>query len=171
MPVGGEKWWIVFFLPTHVEQLNGSLAAGKEMKVMTGEYQHNLDAKGRLFIPARLRDELGDVFYVTLSMERCLSAYSGASWQAITDKVNAMPYVKQRKMRPLFAYAAKCELDAQGRILLPQNLRDYAGLTKNVTVVGCNNHAEFWDSQVWAEQNAIEMTPENIAAAMEELDF
>ncbi len=138
---------------------------------MTGEYQHNLDAKGRLFIPARLRDELGDVFYVTLSMERCLSAYSGASWQAITDKVNAMPYVKQRKMRPLFAYAAKCELDAQGRILLPQNLRDYAGLTKNVTVVGCNNHAEFWDSQAWAEQNAIEMTPENIAAAMEELDF
>ncbi len=138
---------------------------------MTGEYQHNLDAKGRLFIPARLREELGDVFYVTLSMERCLSAYSGESWRIFSDKVNAMSYVKQRKMRPLFAYAARCELDAQGRILLPQNLRDYAGLTKNVTVIGCNNHAEFWDSAAWAEQNAIEMTPERIAAAMEELDF
>ncbi len=70
---------------------------------MTGEYQHNLDAKGRLFIPARLREELGDVFYVTLSMDRCLSAYNSESWQTFSDKVNAMPYVKQRKMRPLFA--------------------------------------------------------------------
>ena len=161
----------MFLVPTNVERRTGIVPDGEEMNGMTGEYQHNLDAKGRLFIPARLRDELGDVFYVTLSMERCLSAYSGASWRAITEKVNAMPYVKQRKMRPLFAYAAKCELDAQGRILLPQNLRDYAGLTKNVTVIGCNNHAEFWDSSAWEEQNAIEMTPENIAAAMEELDF
>ncbi|MCD8002075.1 MAG: MraZ N-terminal domain containing protein [Oscillospiraceae bacterium] len=70
---------------------------------MTGEFQHNLDAKGRLFIPARLRDELGDVFYVTLSMDKCLSAYNAESWQVFSDKVNAMPYVKQRKMRPLFA--------------------------------------------------------------------
>ena len=138
---------------------------------MTGEFQHNLDAKGRLFIPVRLREELGDVFYVTLSMERCLSAYSAESWRVFSDKVNSMPYVKQRKMRPLFAYAARCELDAQGRILLPQNLRTYAGLSKSVTVLGCNNHAEFWDSAAWEEQNAIEMTPENIAAAMEELDF
>ena len=138
---------------------------------MTGEYQHNLDAKGRLFIPARLRDELGDVFYVTLSMDRCLSAYNAQSWQDFSDKVNAMPYTQQRKMRPLFAHAAKCELDSQGRILLPQNLRDYANLRKNVTVVGCNNHAEFWDSEAWDVQNALENTPENIAAVMEELEF
>ena len=138
---------------------------------MTGEYEHNLDAKGRLFIPARLREELGDVFYVTLSMDRCLSAYNAASWQDFSDKVNAMPYVKQRKRRPLFAYAAKCELDAQGRILIPQNLREYAGLVKNVTVVGCNNHAEFWDSEEWDKINAVETTPENIAAVMEELEF
>ncbi len=74
-------------------------------------------------------------------------------------------------MRPLFAYAARCELDAQGRILIPQNLRDFAGLTKSVTVVGCNNHAEFCDSAAWSELNAIETTPENIAAVMEELEF
>ena len=138
---------------------------------MTGEYQHNLDAKGRLFITARLREELGDVFYVTLSMEKCLSAYNAESWRNFSDKVSAMPYVQQRRMRPLFAYAARCELDAQGRILLPQNLREFAGLTKSVTVVGCNNHAELWDSAVWAKQNEIEMTPENIAAAREELGF
>ena len=138
---------------------------------MTGEYQHNLDSKGRLFIPARLREELGNVFYVTLSMDKCLSAYSAESWRDFSDKVNAMPYVKQRKMRPLFAYAAKCELDTQGRILIPQNLRDYAGLSKNVTVVGCNNHAELWDASAWSKINAIETTPENISAVMEELEF
>ena len=138
---------------------------------MTGEYQHNLDSKGRLFIPAKLREELGNVFYVTLSMDKCLSAYSSESWRDFSDKVNAMPYVKQRKMRPLFAYAAKCELDTQGRILIPQNLRDYAGLSKAVTVVGCNNHAELWDSAAWSEINIIETTPENISAVMEELEF
>ena len=138
---------------------------------MTGIYQHTLDAKGRLFIPAKLRAELGDVFYVTLSMDPCLSVYSGEAWQAFSDKVSAMPYVKQRKMRPLFAFAAKCELDAQGRILLPQNLREKAGLQKNVTVVGANNHAELWSSEAWDTVYAEESMPENIAAVMEELDF
>ena len=138
---------------------------------MTGANQHTLDAKGRLFIPAKLRDELGSVFYVTLSMDKCLCAYSAESWKAFSDKVDAMPYVKQRKMRPLFAFAAKCELDSQGRILLPQNLRDFAGLTRDVTVVGNNNHAEFWDTDSWNEINAIEILPENILAVMEEFDF
>ena len=138
---------------------------------MTGEYQHSLDSKGRIFIPAKLRDELGEVFYITLSMDRCLSVYSAENWRIFSEKVSAMPYVKQRRMRPLFAHAARCELDSQGRALIPQNLRDYANLVKNVTVIGCNNHAELWDSAKWAEQHAIEMTPENIAAVMEELEF
>ena len=66
---------------------------------MTGEYMHTLDAKGRLAVPSRLRDELGGIFYVTLSMDRCLSAYSAESWQRFSDKVDAMPFVKQRRMR------------------------------------------------------------------------
>ena len=138
---------------------------------VTGEYRHTLDSKGRLFIPAKLRDELGDVFFLTLSMDRCLCAYSAENWQALSDKVSAMPYVKQRKMRPLFAHAARCELDGQGRALIPQNLREFAGLEKNVTVVGCNNHAELWNSESWSQIYAEETTPENIAAVMEELDF
>ena len=138
---------------------------------MTGEYQHSLDNKGRLFIPAKLREELGDVFYLTLSMDRCLCAYSAENWKAFSDKVSAMPYVRQRKMRPLFAHAARCELDSQGRALIPQGLRDYAGLEKNVTVVGCNNHAELWSSEAWAAVYEEETKPENIAAVMEELDF
>ena len=138
---------------------------------MTGEYQHSLDAKGRLFIPARMREELGDVFYLTISPDKCLSAYNAEHWQNLCDKVSAMPFVKQRKMRPLFAHAARCELDSQGRALIPQNLREYAGLIKNVTVIGCNNHAELWDSEAWASVFALETTPENIAAVMEELEF
>ena len=138
---------------------------------MTGEYRHSLDAKGRVFIPAKLREELGETFYVTLSMDKCLSAYSSENWQAFSDKVNAMSYTKQRRMRPLFAFAAKCELDNQGRALIPAHLREYAGLTKNVTVLGCNNHAELWDEDTWNSIHDIEIRPENIAAVMEELEF
>ena len=138
---------------------------------MTGEYQHSLDSKGRIFIPAKLREELGEIFYMTVSMDRCLCVYSAESWRLFSDKVSAMPYVRQRRMRPLFAHAAKCELDSQGRTIIPQNLRAYAGLVKNVTVVGCNNPAELWDSEAWKSVYDAESTPENIAAAMEELDF
>lgn len=138
---------------------------------MTGEYQHSLDNKGRIFIPSRLRDELGEVFFITLSMDRCLCAYNSENWRLLSEKVSAMPFVKQRKMRPLFAHAARCELDAQGRVLIPQPLREYAGLVKNVTVIGCNNHAELWDSEAWKTVYEEETTPENIAAAMEELEF
>ncbi len=138
---------------------------------MTGEYQHSLDSKGRIFIPAKLREELGDVFYITISMDKCLCVYNSVNWQQLSDKVNAMPYVKQRRMRPLFAHAARCELDAQGRALIPTNLREFAGLTKNVSVIGCNNHAELWDSEMWKEVFRVETSPENIAAVMEELEF
>lgn len=138
---------------------------------VTGEYQHALDNKGRIFIPARLRDELGQVFYVTLSMDRCLSIYSAENWQELINRVNALPYIRQRRVRPLFANAVRCELDAQGRALIPQNLRDWAGLVKSVTVIGCNNHAELWDSDNWKTVLEQETTPENIAAVMEELEF
>jgi MraZ protein len=82
-----------------------------------------------------------------------------------------MPKVKQIKMRPLFAHASKCDLDGQGRILLPQALRDFAGLKKSVTVVGNGECAEFWDSETWAGVDAVETTPENIMAVYEELEF
>ena len=138
---------------------------------MTGIYQHTVDTKGRLAIPARLRDELGSEFHVTLSVEKCLTAYSAESWDKFMEKIKSMPKIKQIKMRPLFAHAAKCELDAQGRILLPQTLRDFAGLKKNVTVVGTGECVEFWDSDAWAEVDAIETTPERIAEVYMELDF
>lgn len=145
-------------------------AVGGE-KRMTGVYRHTLDAKGRLFIPAKLREELGDTFYVTLSMERCLSAYSLESWGRLEEQVKGMTRKQQVMARPLFSHAAKCELDSQGRILLPQALRDFAGIQKNVAVVGVGDRTEFWDEASWNEIDAVETTPENLAALFEELDF
>ena len=138
---------------------------------MTGEYQHTLDSKGRLFIPAKLREELGDTFYLTVSDERCLWAYSAASWQSFVERVRSMSYVDRKKMRPFFACAARCELDAQGRALLPAPLREFAGLTKCVAVVGCDDHAELWDSEAWKGVHAGETTPEYLASIMKELNF
>ena len=138
---------------------------------MTGTYQHTLDAKGRLFIPSKLREELGDVFYVTISQENCLHAYNEENWKRLCDKAAEMPYSAQGKLRPMFANASRCELDAQGRILLSQMLRSRAHLNRDVTIIGVNNHAEFWDKAEWDGINAEESTPENIAAVMDSLGF
>lgn len=138
---------------------------------MTGVYRHSLDAKGRLFIPSRLREELGDTFFVTLSMERCLTGYSLEGWGRLMEKIKAMPMKKQLKMRPLFSHAAKCELDAQGRILLPQPLRDFAGIDKNVAVVGNGDTAQFWDEDSWNAVDVAETTPEFIMDVFTELDI
>jgi len=75
---------------------------------VTGIYQHSIDTKGRLFIPARLREDLGAAFYVTLSMEKCLAAYSDADWAKFRDKFDAMTRENKTKMRPLFSHAARC---------------------------------------------------------------
>ena len=141
------------------------------MSVMTGEYQHNLDAKGRLFIPAKLREDLGDVFYVTVSPYGCLFAYAEDDWENFAEKAKAIPFMERNSIRPIFSCAARCELDGQGRILLPQGLRDFAKLGKNITVIGNNDHAEFWDSEQWSAKRADELTLDNITAVMTRLDF
>ena len=138
---------------------------------MTGNFEHKIDAKGRLFIPSSLRDELGEVFHVTISVENCLSAYSNESWERFLDKVRAMPIRQQPKMRPFFSNAARCELDSQGRFLLPQKLRDRIGLKKDVTVVGSGTFVQFWDTDTYKHVEELETTAENLAGVMDELDF
>ena len=138
---------------------------------MVGKYRHNVDPKGRLFVPAKLREELGESFYVTLGLEHCLSVYTEAGWQAIVDKYNALPMSQARKMRFLFANAAKCGPDKQGRFLIPTELRDYAGLKDEVMFVGLAGHAEIWDSATYDALEAETLTPEYMASVMEELDF
>ena len=136
---------------------------------MEGTFEHTLDAKGRLFIPAKFRDDLGDGFYVTISSEPCLTAYTMDKWQDMKKKIDALSTLAQKKARTFFANASKCELDSQGRILLPQFLRDFAGLTKEVVVVGNNNTAEIWDKEKWDEVHKKEITPEFIEGMFEEL--
>lgn len=138
---------------------------------MVGKYRHTVDPKGRLFVPAKLREELGDSFYVTLGLEHCLSVYTEAGWQAIVDKYNALPMAQARKMRFLFANAAKCEPDKQGRFLIPTELRDYAGLKDEVMFLGQAGHAEIWDAATYDALEAETLSPEYMASVMEELDF
>jgi len=138
---------------------------------MTNTYEHKIDAKGRLFIPSTLRRELGEVFHVTISVENCLTAYSEDSWERFLDKVRAMPIRMQPKMRPFFSNAARCELDSQGRFLLPQKLRDRIGLKKDITVVGAGTFVQFWDTETFKRVDDQETTPENLADVLDELDF
>jgi len=138
---------------------------------MIGQFRHTIDAKGRLFIPAKFREEMGSTFYVTIGLDGCLSVYSSEKWADFTAKFDALPITQARKMRVLFANAAKCEPDAQGRILIPAKLRDYAALEKEVVINGASKCLELWNPARWAPIEEAGLDPENLAAVMEELGF
>ncbi len=136
---------------------------------MTGSWKCSLDAKGRIAVPAKLRSELGERFHVTKGAEGCLSAYSQESWDEMSAKIKTYPPARQRVLRRmLFANATTCEPDAQGRILLPKELRDYAELGREVAFIGVGDTAEIWDSAKWEEINA-SMTAEDLANALDEV--
>ena len=137
---------------------------------MTGTYEHTIDAKGRLFIPAKLREELGDTFYLAMGVDACLAIYPQATWDRFLEIYRAQPMSQSKAMRPLFANAAKCEPDSQGRIVIPQKLRKYAGLEKETVIIGVHDRAEIWSAAAWNAQEE-EMSPEKMAACMAELGF
>ena len=99
---------------------------------MTGQYFHNIDAKGRLFIPAKLREQLGDTLHVTVGQDGCLSVYSDTEWEKFQQKLDERNFTDVKKLRLMFAYMADCEPDAQGRILIPNHLRQRAKLEKDL---------------------------------------
>lgn len=136
---------------------------------MTGQYVHTIDAKGRLFIPAKLRQELGDTFHVTVGQDHCLSVYSDESWAAFMEKLKGLSYNEVKRLRGLFAYGADCEPDAQGRILLPAKLRQYADLDKDVVVIGSFDRVEIWNAQRWAELEKAAFESGSLEQAMEEM--
>ena len=113
---------------------------------MTGKYTHGLDAKGRLIIPAQMRRELGDVCYVVRGSDKCLLVYSEEGWEKFCAQFEGIRLSDSSAMRYIFANSATCELDAQGRILVPNELRKYAGIDKDVTIIGLPGRAELWDS-------------------------
>lgn len=139
---------------------------------MKGEYGHNIDAKGRLIIPAKFRDELGERFVVTKGMEHCLYVHPEEQWKAFEEKLNELPTTTDKNARQ-FAYffqgsAVDADLDKQGRILIPQTLRSYAGIEKEVIFIGMGKRAEIWDKKKWEEKNAVvESSIEDVAFDME----
>lgn len=137
---------------------------------MTGTSTHTIDDKGRLIIPTRFRDELGETFYVAIGMGHCLSLYPEKSWEALTARLESLPYSKtQKTMRLLYANTVKCTPDPQWRILLPAKLRKYAGLNKNIVAIGVSSRAELWDEDAWNAMENEALTEEAITGAMEEL--
>ncbi|MGI6031042.1 MAG: division/cell wall cluster transcriptional repressor MraZ [Eubacteriales bacterium] len=139
--------------------------------LLIGEYSHNVDSKGRMIMPSRFREILGETFIVTKGLDNCLYVYSMEEWKGLEDRIRTLPLSKARDLqRFFFAGAAVAEPDKQGRIILPANLRKYAGLDKDVVVTGASTHVEIWDKSRW-EQQVESLTAESIEEAMEAIGF
>lgn len=138
-----------------------------------GEYQHTLDAKGRMFIPAKFREELGEKFIVTFGLDRCLFIFSAEEFDKLKEKQDAISIANKDARqfgRFFFSGAHECEPDKQGRINLPSRLITYANLEKDVTVVGVSNRLELWNSEKWNEQYNFEnFSPDELSEKMEAL--
>lgn len=122
-----------------------------------GKYNHTIDAKGRLIVPSKFRDLLGDEFVVTKGADGCLVVYDNEGWNAFEETLQAMPMNRKevRQVARFFlAGAADVEVDKQGRILVPTDLRDYAGLEKEVVLIGMADKIEIWSRERWEDASA-----------------
>lgn len=131
-----------------------------------GEFKHNLDIKGRLAIPAKFRKSLSDGAIINKGIEKCLSIYTRGGWESFAEKIKNLPTAKSDARafnRSFFSQAAEVELDNQGRILIPDNLRKSTSLDKRVVVIGLYDRIEIWDEETWkeyrskTEKNAVEI--------------
>lgn len=138
--------------------------------MFAGEYQHSLDEKGRVTIPARLRYELGDRFIITRGLDQCLFAYPLSEWAKVEEKLKNLPFTRKDNRaftRLFFSGAAEVEMDRQGRVLIPQNLREHALIEKEVMIIGVSNRVEVWSEQAWKTysneaRHAFEQTAEKL---------
>ncbi len=135
-----------------------------------GEYQHNIDAKGRVIFPVKFREQLGQTFVATKGLDGCLFVYSASEWQALEEKLKQLPTASKDArayVRFFFSGATELECDKLGRILLPATLREYAGLSKEIAVIGVGGRVEIWDSERWKKYN--EESDEAVAGIAEQL--
>jgi len=134
--------------------------------VFLGVHSHTLDDKGRVMIPSRFREELGERFIITRGLDHCLFVFPTPEWQKLAEKISLLPFTKadaRAFTRILFSGAHECELDKQGRALIPPVLREYARLVKNVEIIGVQGRVEIWSSEEWRHY------VESSAASYEEL--
>ena len=140
-----------------------------------GEFDHQLDTKGRMIIPSKFRYDLNERFIIKRGIHKCLFGYTLEEWQQIEEKMKTLPMTKKdaRKfMRMFFSGAVEVELDKQGRINIPQNLRKYANLSKECTVIGVSNRIEIWDRETWNDfYDESEESFEDIAEDLIDFDF
>ena len=141
--------------------------------MLLGEYQHNLDVKGRMAIPAKFRDKLSAGAIITRGIDNCLFVFANAEWDALAKKLIALPLAQANSrafVRLMLAGASDVEIDNQGRILIPDYLRKYAGLKKEVIVAGLYNRIEIWDEATWQSyKTKTESSSEEIAEKLGEL--
>ena len=136
-----------------------------------GEYSHHIDAKGRMIVPSKFREQLGDEFVVTKGLDGCLFVYPNEEWQNIEEKFRNVPLTSKdaRKFsRFFFAGATTCEVDKQGRILIPSVLREFASLQKDVVFVGVGSRIEIWSKESW--NDSISNYDDNMDEVAENMD-
>lgn len=139
--------------------------------MLIGEYEHSLDAKGRLILPAKLREDIGDKFIVTKGLDGCLFAFSVSEWQNFEQKLRTLPISNKDARafsRFFFAGAIECEIDKQGRFLISSNLREFAELIKDVVIVGMDSRLEIWSKEKWQKCDD-DISADEIAEKMEML--
>ena len=136
-----------------------------------GEYQHNLDTKGRIIIPSKFRDELNLTFILTHGYDGCLAIYSLKQWEKRVEEINKLPTTKlnaRKYIRTLFSTSIECSVDNQGRIQIPSSLLKHANIVKECSVIGANDHIEIWDKATWEAyyedaSNSFEEVAENLS--------
>lgn len=142
------------------------------VEMLTGTYYHNMDVKGRMSFPNKLREQIGEKFMVTRGNNGCLFVYPEEEWEVFAEKIKAVPMGKGGNELRRFFIAGACEVEAdkQGRILIPQALRDHAKLEKDIVVLGTSDRAEIWDRESY-EAYMAEFSENKLDAAMAELDI
>ena len=138
-----------------------------------GEYQHTLDIKGRVIIPSRFREDLGDGFVMTKGLDNCLFLYPRNEWSILEEKLKTLPLTNRDArafIRFFFSGATECIIDKQGRVLIPSNLREHSKLDKDVVVIGVSTRMEIWSKEEWDSYNDDDnLSYDNIAEKMAEL--
>lgn len=136
--------------------------------MLTGSYSHTIDAKNRVFIPSKHREKLGFNFVITRNVDKCLSVYSMEEWENLSAKLQTLPTVKARDViRFVYANAIEVQPDEKGRVIISAELKEYAGLSKDLTIIGCNDHAEIWDADAWKQKNNEENTQDILSQMIE----